>query len=104
MVQATAGEGTWSRFAGLSVVYVTGFGVGLLALLYLSRLWKRPKRVSYGPGAMAAAELKLRQPPEQAAALRVGMSIAAGSGCTTSPKGSRSARPPAVARSRWPRC
>jgi ZIP family zinc transporter len=79
MTEARAGEAAWSRFAGLGLVYAIGFGAGLLGLLYASRLWKPRPRTSIGPGAMAAAEVDLRQPGSEAA-LRVGMSIAAGIG------------------------
>src|SRR6266498_3360281 len=81
MTTAKAGEGPWGRFAGLGLVYIAGFGVGLLALFYLARAWPRrgrPAGTSIGPGAMAAAEAT--RPPAEAAALRVGMSIAAGIG------------------------
>jgi ZIP family zinc transporter len=81
MTTARAGEGPWGRFAGLGLVYIAGFGVGLLALFYLARAWPRrgrPAGTSIGPGAMAAAEAT--RPPAEAAALRVGMSIAAGIG------------------------
>jgi zinc transporter, ZIP family len=30
LTQAKGGDGGWGRFAGLGVVYVVGFGVGLL--------------------------------------------------------------------------
>jgi zinc transporter, ZIP family len=79
LTQAKTGEGAWSRFAGLSTVYVIGFAVGLLALFYLGRVWARTTRASgtsVGPGAMAATQTDLVRP----AALRVGMSIAAGIG------------------------
>lgn len=81
MTTAKAGESAWGRFAGLGLVYTAGFAVGLLALFYLGRVWPRSGRTtgtSIGPGAMAAAEAA--RPPAQAAALRVGMSIAAGIG------------------------
>jgi len=83
MTTAKAGEGAWGRFAGLGLVYIAGFGVGLLALFYLGRLWTgkragRTSSTSIGPGAMAAAEAT--RPPAEAAALRVGVSIATGIG------------------------
>jgi ZIP family zinc transporter len=78
MAQAKHGQAPWSRFVGLGLVYAVGFGVGLLGLLYVLRLWKPRPRASIGPGAMAAAELD--QPTAQAAALRVGLSIATGIG------------------------
>ena len=85
MTAAKASEGTWERFAGLAAVYALGFVVGLLVLFYAGRLWRRPTsgtgdRASVGPGAMAVAEAKLRPSAQATAALRVGMSIAAGIG------------------------
>ncbi len=77
--EAADGEATWAHFASLGVVYAIGFGVGLVSLLYLARLWKRPSppdRASLGPGAMSVAEADL----SQSAALRTGMGIAAGIG------------------------
>jgi zinc transporter, ZIP family len=77
--EAVEGEAAWGQFAALGLVYAIGFGAGLLSLLYLARLWKRPsppERSSIGPGAMSVAEEELSQP----AALRTGMSIAAGIG------------------------
>src|SRR6266545_549204 len=44
MTTAKAGEGPWGRFAGLGLVYIAGFGVGLLALFYLARAWPRRGR------------------------------------------------------------
>src|SRR6266542_3772647 len=88
MTTAKAGEGPWGRFAGLGLVYIAGFGVGLLALFYLARAWPRrgrPAGTSIGPGAMAAAEAT--RPPAEAAALRVGMSIAAGIGLHNASEG-----------------
>jgi ZIP family zinc transporter len=81
--EAAEGEAGWGRFAALGLIYAVGFGVGLLGLLYLGRLWKRPARprtVSLGPGAMAVTETDLAAPTAQAAALRTGMGIAAGIG------------------------
>jgi zinc transporter, ZIP family len=81
--EAAEGQAAWGRFAALGLVYAVGFGVGLLALFYLGRVWKRPSRlegISIGPGAMAVAEAELSQPAVQSAALRTGMAIAAGIG------------------------
>ena len=80
--EAVEGEAAWGQFAALGLVYAVGFGAGLLSLLYLARLWKRPsppERSSIGPGAMSVAE-ELSQPAAQSAALRTGMGIAAGIG------------------------
>ena len=76
--RAQQGQGSWVAFAGLAGVYAGGFGVGLIALLYAGRLWRRG-RLSLGPGAMAVAEADLPS-PAQATALRTGMSIAVGIG------------------------
>ena len=81
--EAVEGEAAWGQFAALGLVYAIGFGAGLLSLLYLARLWKRPsppERSSIGPGAMSVAEAELSQPAAQSAALRTGMGIAAGIG------------------------
>ncbi len=79
--EASEGHGAWSQFALLGTVYAVGFGVGLVGLLYLGRLWKRPPPGrSPGPGAMSVAEAELSQPAAQTAALRTGMGIAAGIG------------------------
>jgi zinc transporter, ZIP family len=77
--EAAEGEASWGQFAALGLVYAIGFGVGLLGLLYLGRLWNRPSRpktISQGPGAMAVTETYLPAP----AALRTGMGIAVGIG------------------------
>jgi zinc transporter, ZIP family len=82
--EAAAGQAGWGEFAALGLVYAVGFGVGLLALLYLGRLWQRrtqPRTISLGPGAMAVTETdELQEPAAQSAALRTGMGIAAGIG------------------------
>jgi zinc transporter, ZIP family len=81
--EAAEGQAAWGQFAALGLVYAIGFGAGLLSLLYLGRLWKRPsppERSSIGPGAMSVAEAELSQPAAQSAALRTGMGIAAGIG------------------------
>jgi zinc transporter, ZIP family len=82
--EAAEGEAGWGQFAALGLVYAVGFGAGLLALLYLGRLWQRrtrPRTISLGPGAMAVTETDaLQEPAAQSAALRTGMGIAAGIG------------------------
>jgi zinc transporter, ZIP family len=75
---AKEGHGSWGSFAWLALVYAVGFGVGLVALLYVGRAWRR-KPAGVGPGAMAVAEADLSRAAELAA-LRTGMSIAAGIG------------------------
>ena len=76
MLKAQAGTGSWSRFVLIAIVYVVGFGVGLLSLVYVRRLTRRPK-ASLGPGAMAVAETTVGRRSE---ALRLGMAIAVGIG------------------------
>jgi ZIP family zinc transporter len=81
--EAAEGKAAWGQFAALGLVYAIGFGAGLLGLLYLARIWRRPTppgRSSIGPGAMSVAEAELSQPAAQSAALRTGMGIAAGIG------------------------
>ena len=75
MLKAQAGTGSWKRFATIGILYVVGFGVGLLSLVYVRRL-TRP-RASLGPGAMAVAETAVGRRTE---ALRLGMAIAIGIG------------------------
>jgi zinc transporter, ZIP family len=102
--QAAEGEAAWGRFAALGLVYAIGFGAGLLSLLYLARLWKRPsppQRSSIGPGAMSVAEAELSQPAAQQAALRTGMGIAAGIGLHNFSEGLAIGQ---AALWRWPRC
>ncbi|HXY72688.1 MAG TPA: zinc permease, partial [Actinomycetota bacterium] len=72
-------SGDWARFVGLAVVYVLGFGLGLLGLFYSQRLWKTTARASMGPGAMAATESRAVD-TTRADALRLGMTIAMGIG------------------------
>jgi zinc transporter, ZIP family len=72
-----ADTGSWGPVAALSAVHLVAFGVGLLSLLYVGRIWRRREaRQSVGPGAMAVAEAHA---PERDA-LRLGMSIAIGIG------------------------
>ncbi len=67
----------WGRLTGVGLTFAVGLGIGLLGLLYVSRLWRRRSvPASLGPGAMAVAEA----PDRTREALRVGMSIATGIG------------------------
>ena len=81
-VSFTNGNGSFGHMASMIVVFVAGFGVGLLALLYVGKIWRHrpaPKSMtgqSLGPGAMAVAE----RPAVKAETLRLGMSIAIGIG------------------------
>jgi ZIP family zinc transporter len=68
-------DGAWGHLLAVGLLYVAGFGVGLLGLLHASRAWRRRQVASLGPGAMALAEADVR-----GEALRVGMSIAIGIG------------------------
>jgi zinc transporter, ZIP family len=81
--EAAKGQTGWLAFAGLGLVYAVGFGVGLLSLLYVGRLWKRPappRPAGVGPGAMSVAEATVSRSDARSAALRTGMAIAAGIG------------------------
>jgi ZIP family zinc transporter len=74
---ASAGDGSWLGVATLGLIYVGGFGLGMLAVLYTARLGRRGREpLSVGPGAMAVTEF----PPAQQQALRLGMAIAAAIG------------------------
>jgi len=78
---ARADRGSVGHLVAVAAVFVGGLGVGLLTLLYVGKLWRRPggKAItgqSLGPGAMAVAEAS----PMRAPALRLGMSIAIGIG------------------------
>ena len=62
------------------IVYAAGITVGLMGLLYVSRMWRgRRTRASLGPGAMAVAEADERKAKENEV-LHLGMSIALGIG------------------------
>jgi zinc transporter, ZIP family len=77
-VEEAVVEGAWSKLIAVGLVYVVGFGVGLLSLPYFIEFSSRQSRgVSLGPGAMAVAEVGLS--PERTA-LRLGMTIAVGIG------------------------
>lgn len=84
---AQRGRGTWASFGMQSVVFVLGFSVGLLSLVYLGRLFRprssptsvappvlRPPSPGAEPGAVAPS-LASRQD-----ALRLSISIASGIG------------------------
>ncbi len=76
-VEAALNARDWGQLAALGLVYVVGFGLGLLGLLYAQRL-TAGRAASIGPGAMAVAEAE----PAAAGrdALRLGMVIATGIG------------------------
>jgi zinc transporter, ZIP family len=75
MAEGSSGAGP---AVGLGAVFVAGFAGGLLSLLYLTRLQRRRRDASVGPGAMAVVE---RLDDDGAArAMALGMSIAVGIG------------------------
>jgi ZIP family zinc transporter len=73
------GRASLGHFASFGAVFAVGFGLGLLGLVYVGRLWRRSRTsatgASLGPGAMAVVESRPR-PHSQ----RLGMSIAVGIG------------------------
>jgi ZIP family zinc transporter len=73
---AGSAAGGWRHFSALVVVYVAGFGVGMMALVYEGHLRNRFRR-SRGPGAMAVDELQRSAAKD---ATRVSMVIAGGIG------------------------
>jgi zinc transporter, ZIP family len=76
-LKAAQDGASWGSFAGLSLCYAIGFGVGLMSLLYVGKATRRRGRTSIGPGAMAFAETTVGRRRE---ALALAMSIAAGIG------------------------
>jgi len=78
-VEEAVVDKAWGHLAAVGFLYVAGFGVGLMALTYVGRLWRRrAPQASLGPGAMAVAEAEADRVKSDA--LRVGMSIATGIG------------------------
>ena len=79
LAQAKDGEASWGRFAGLLVMLVAGFGVGLIGLgLVESRVFGAPSPIAGGSEALVLADSPLASLARPAArsALRVGMLIA----------------------------
>ena len=71
------GTGSWATLAGLAIVFVIGFGAGMLSLLYLARYQRLGAGSrSRGPGAMSITERAGDAP----GALQLGLSIAIGIG------------------------
>jgi len=76
------GAASFGHMFSMIAVFVVGFGVGLLSLLYVGKFWRDrpgPRSMtgqSLGPGAMAVAE----RPVTATNSLRLGMSIAIGIG------------------------
>jgi len=60
LLAATDGTGSWSHFLGQAVVFTTGLGVGLLALVYYDQWIARVVGKKHGPGAMSVAERPAR--------------------------------------------
>src|SRR5215468_2774536 len=78
---ATEGTGSWWRFAGLAAVLAAGLAAGLLAFVRYDG-WaaaRRPER-RFGPGAMAADELRAAPLTALSPARRLAVLIAAGIG------------------------
>jgi ZIP family zinc transporter len=75
-LDADVTEAAWGHLAGVGLLFVGGFALGLLGLLYVGKLTRRPPTVSPGPGAMALTEAH----DVRTQALRLGMSIAVGIG------------------------
>jgi ZIP family zinc transporter len=82
-IEEAVEKGAWAELTGLGLLFVAGFGIGLLSLVYFTRLLSGRRRgVSLGPGAMAVAETGLTPDldAQQREALRLGLVIAAGIG------------------------
>jgi ZIP family zinc transporter len=79
------GAGNWGQIIGYGLLFVLGWAVGMLSLLYLVK-WQRSRSrrraPSIGPGAMAMAEAEAETAQVRTAqtALGLGMSIAAAIG------------------------
>ena len=68
------------HLVAMGSVYAGGIAVGLMGLLYVSRMWRsRRTQASFGPGAMAVAEADEQRAREHEL-LHLGMSIALGIG------------------------
>ena len=79
VTNANAGTGSWGTFAGLSIAFALGVGIGLLSLFYVMRAFKPRPKQSIGPGAMAAAEMDEAR-MRRADAMHLALSIAAAIG------------------------
>jgi len=94
LINASKHGGSWLRFAGLSLTFVSCLAVGLVSLVYYDRwLARRPRRGSFGgsaasagdvgsfgPGAASAAELGMGRVARLSAAQRLAFFIALGIG------------------------
>src|SRR5439155_3319271 len=69
----------WGHLIATGSIYSGGIALGLLGLLYVSRMWRRRGQASLGPGAMALAEADAERAREHEL-LHLGMSIALGIG------------------------
>jgi zinc transporter, ZIP family len=55
---ASQGDGSWSRFLSLGILFIVGLGLGLLSLVYWERIATRRRELAMlGPGAVSALEL-----------------------------------------------
>jgi hypothetical protein len=52
LAAAVDGDGSWARLALVGIVYVVGFDLGLVSLVYVARIGRNRKSASIGPGAM----------------------------------------------------
>src|SRR4051794_6004074 len=74
--------GTWAHFAGLAAIFVTGFVVGLMSLVYFDQLIARG-RSSFGPksvGAAVAVDVKAKPARVLSPAQSLSLMIATGIG------------------------
>jgi zinc transporter, ZIP family len=76
-----AGQADWGQIFAFGGLFVGGWALGMLSLLYLIR-YQRSRRTlaSIGPGAMAMAEAEAAHSDSAQTALGLGLSIAAGIG------------------------
>jgi ZIP family zinc transporter len=76
-----AGQADWGRIFAFGGLFVGGWALGMLSLLYLIK-YQRSRRTlaSIGPGAMAMAEAEAAHSDSAQTALGLGLSIAAGIG------------------------
>jgi zinc transporter, ZIP family len=77
---AVTGTGSWARFAGLSVAFAIGLGVGLLSLVYYDRWLARRRVTLFGPGTASVEEYRARSIHALSDAKRLALFIAIGIG------------------------
>lgn len=76
---ALAGSATWGYFATVSTIFVVGWAIGYMSLVYYDRLRAQRTSTRFGPGAASVAEMESNANP-MAHARRLAMSIAIGIG------------------------